>query len=534
MSLEQASEAAEIFQKDPVLHLKEIQGVESLHAYQQDKILLPILHNDRVAIRACHDVGKTFTLAKVVLWLGSCFPGSKIITTAPSWLQVEKLLWSEIRSGHRKSKIPLGGRMLTTEWKIADDWFSIGISPKDDGQGDGSQGTTSNFQGFHAPLVVVIFDEATGVSPKRWIQAEGMMTSHHVKFIAIGNPTSKASPFYQCFKDPAWYKSHISCFDSPNMIANGFTCIDDVNREVAYLRTLSDAESRTHIAKYECPFPYLLTAKWVIELARKRGVDHPLFQGKALGEFPDEDDHVVIPLSVVETSQRREYEPIETDSRYIGVDVARFGSDETIITRIEGWKVVEKRVVSKRDTTEVTGEVVRMLKDLPRRREEVVCVDGTGIGAGVVDQLKERTEDGTLPPMITIVEVNNGEGFDKEFDEQKKQDLKSHFVNKKAWMFDLLSKDMKEHLVIPPDMIYQEELPGIRYSYDSRGRMEIESKDKFKARTGLGSPDTADSLALANFGRHVSGQIGSFTEMVKKSHQTRRPIASGLRSGDQW
>lgn len=533
MNAEEAKRARDFYQQNPVHHLEKIQGLDSMHDYQRDKILLPILNNDRVAIRACHDVGKTFTLARAILWLASSFPGAKIITTAPSWAQVEKLLWSEIRTGYRKSLQPLGGRMLNTEWKIDDDWFVLGMSPKDEGVGDGNQGATSNFQGFHGDLVVIVFDEATGVSQKRWLQAEGMLTSKHVKFIAIGNPTSKASPFYQCFKDPAWYKSHISCFDSPNLIANGFLDVGCIETELRHLKTLSDHEVQTRINSYQCPVPYLLTAKWVISLAFKRGVDHPLFQGKALGEFPDDDDHVIIPLSIVEQAQQREYEPTDNDPRYIGVDVARFGSDDSVITAIDGWKTRQPIVITKRDTTEVTGEIVRYVLSQPRRKREIICVDGTGVGAGVVDQLKERIRDKTLPAHIQIIEVNNGESCE-DANEVEQDRLRSHYVNKKAYMFDILGDDMKENLCIPADMIYQEELPAIQYKYNSKGRMQIESKDDFKKRTGLGSPDKADSLALANFGRHVTGSVGSFTEMMKNSRAGRAPIAPGLKSGDQW
>jgi phage terminase large subunit len=540
VNLEGVDEMLKRCQTDPVFHLEEVQGVTSLEDYQRDKILLPILHHERVAIRACHNVGKTWTLAKAVLWIGSTFPGSKIITTAPTFAQVKKLLWSEIRSGHRKSKIPLGGKMLETEWKIDDDWFAVGLSPDDGAESsDGSQGDTSNFQGYHSPtgIVFVVFDEATGVSAKRWIQAEGMMTQSNVKWVAIGNPTSPSSPFAQCFKDPAWFKSHISCFDSPNLKANGFNDINDLRMEVAYLRTLSDAETLRRLNSYKVVNPYLLTAKWVIALALRRGIDSPVFVSKALGDFPDEDDHVMIPMSVVETAQRREYEPTDSDPRFIGIDPARMGTNESVLTRIEGWKTAEKRAVSKRDATEVVGEAVNMILPLPRRRREAIVVDSTGIGGPIADFLRERVRDGTLPSHIQVIDVNFGDEADDDIahDYASEKPPTKRYANKKAQMFDLLADDMKSRLVILNEAVYQEELPGIRYTFDSKGRYIIESKDKYKKRTGLDSPDSADSLALANFGRHVSYQEGSFTDAVKRaSGGGRSPIAPSRGSGDKW
>lgn len=535
------ADALRIFQTDPELHLREIQGVETLEAYQRDKILLPIRDHERVAIRACHNVGKTWTVARAILWLCSSFPGSKVITTAPSWIQVEKLLWSEIRSGYANAKMPLGGRMLNVEWKIDSDWFAIGLSPDDGTEStDGGQGTTSGFQGFHVKeggFLFIVFDEATGIAAKRWIQAEGMMTQANVRWVAIGNPTSPSSSFAQCFKDPTWYKAHISCFDSPNLQANGFSCVADLESEIKALRLLSEGEVLERLRSYKVVNNYLLTAKWVVQLALRRGIESPIFVSKALGDFPNEDDHVLIPLSRVEASQRRIVEPKESDPRFIGIDPARMGTDETVMTQIDGWKTTATKAMSKRDATVVVGEAVAMLLSCPRRQREAFVVDSTGIGGPIADFLKERVRDGTLPKHVQVIEVNFGESADDriKIDKNLEKLPTDRYFNKKAQMFDLLAHDM-DGLQIPPDTVYQEELPGIRYSFDSKGRYKIESKDEFKSRTGLGSPDRADSLALANFGRHAIAQFGSFTDLAKSSARRsyNRPVAPGRNSGDQW
>lgn len=517
------------YQEYPILHIREIQGVETLEEYQIKKIFDPIMSHSRVSIRACHNVGKTFSLSKVVLHIGSCFPGSKIITTAPSMHLVKKLLWSEIRAGYRKSKVPLGGKLLdgACEWQLSDDWFALGMSPQDDAEGDGgSQGSTSTFQGFHSSegMVVIIFDEATGVKPKRWIQAEGMMTQPRVKWIAIGNPTDPSSDFAKTFKDPLWFNSHISCFDSPNLPANGFFTIEDVEREIAYLRTLSDAEVRRRLMSYKHVNHYLLTAEAVIGLAFRRGIDSPIFVGKMLGNFPDQDQFVFIPLSVVEAAQRRTYEPKETDDRYFGIDPARFGTDETIITRIDGWQVTEKMVIQKFDGEEIAGAFIKMVRDLPRRRNEILHIDGTGIGASALDFIRKARRDGNLPRNLRIVDVQFGRSCEDPEDDKL-------YANEKARMFDLLGKDMKKDLCLPNETIYQEELPGIRYKFDGKGRYIVESKDDFKKRTGLSSPDTSDSLALANLGRHGSDKIGRF-EGGKATGG--RSFVGSTRNGDQW
>lgn len=524
-------EVIEKLQTDPILHVESIQGVTTLESYQKD-ILNSVRDHDRIAIAASHDVGKTFTMAKVALWLGSTFPGTKIITTAPTWIQVEKLLWSEIRTGFAKSKYPLGGKMLNTEWKIDDDWFAFGISPKEDAGTQDGQGTDSRMQGFHAEQIVIIFDEATGISPKRWVQAEGMMTSARVKWIAIGNPTSRNSEFFRCFKDPMWHKIYLSCFDSPNLKANDIHNIQDLADEIDLLKSLNDAQKQERIKSYKIVQPKLLTLQWVIGGALKWGLSHPLFVSKGLGQFPEDDDFAIVKLADVENAQRRD--AIEDPQfRSIGVDPARFGSDSTVITILEGAKQTERIELIKKDTSEVTGHVVRLLNERERKNQEVVVIDATGLGSGVVDQLKERRSQNVIASSINIREVHFGAACPDSSNAKRLKDKdRKQYANLKAKIFDLLSEDMKTDLSILNEAVYLEELPTILYKYDSRGRMVIESKDDYKARTGLGSPDSADSLALANYGRHNEKAVGSFKGMGETGNSAPDTIISSMGSGE--
>jgi len=491
---------------DPVKHIIEVQGVHTLEPKQKE-ICYAIAKYDRVAVRACHDVGKTFTMAKIVLWAGSMFPGAKIITTAPTFSQVEKLLWSEINAGYKNSHGRLGGKMLQTEWKIEADWFAYGVSPKDDAGSGETQGTTSRFQGIHGELVIIIFDEATGVHPKRWIQAEGMLTSANTKFIAVGNPTSRNCEFYRCFQSGEYKKIHISCFDSPNLKANRIRNKSDLERQVNLYKRLTDDKKRKHLKSYKVVAPKLLTASWVVSRVAKWGFDHPLTLSKVFGEFPTDDDNAMIPLLEVQKAIDREPAG-ESDNRSIGVDPARFGADKTVITRMEGTNVVERKEVQKKNTMEVVGIIVRMIKDHPRKLHETVVIDATGIGSGVVDRLTElQTDDGdnVIPDSIEIREVHFANKCVNE-DEQE------HFANIKAKIFQDLGEDLKNDLSLLDDEVYLTELPSIVYTFDSKGRFLIESKDDYKKRTGLDSPDSADSLALANYGRYASEEVGSFSK----------------------
>lgn len=527
-------------QLEPLFHVEQVQGCTTLEEYQK-KILQAIVDNDRVCIRSPHDVGKTFLMAKVVLWFCSSFPGAKVITTAPTYNQVKRLLWSEIRAGWKKSKYPLGGEMLMTEWKISEDWFAVGFTGKGDKDAGEGQGTASSFQGFHAPHILILFDEATGIARAIWNQVEGMLTSAHVKFVAIGNPTSRQSEFFKCFKDPAWHKIKITCFDSPNLKANGINHLADLEDEVSRIKSLNDEGKESALKAYNVIQPQLLTTKACVLAALKWGLKHPLFVAKFLGEFPEEDDNVIISLGDVEKAQIRwqnmkdtthAYAPSNVFSRTIGVDCARYGPDKTVIVMLEDNYMVKREVMAKSATTEITGAVTAMMMNRKRVAHEEILVDGTGLGAGVVDELIANISDNTLRSSVSIREIHFGAGFDPSsntYDEDRK-----HYFNLKAKMFKLLGDSLRSDLAIMPEQVYLEELPTIIYHFTTKGQLAIESKDDYKARTGLGSPDDSDALALANFGRVDTGNVGRFTEKMTKLREASKPHAAGIREGNNW
>lgn len=485
--------------KDPLSHIRVIQGAK-LQPYQK-KIVRTIAEHDRTVITACHDVGKTFTLAKCVLWLGSTFPGAKIITTAPTFRQVKLLLWSEIRNGYKRARAHLGGQMLQTEWKISEDWFAVGFASKKEAKGSSAQG--SGFQGVHGKWVIIILDEAQGVARSIWDQVEGMTTSANVKVIAIGNPYSRDTAFFEATKDEMWKHIRLSCFDSPNLKANRILGMPHLVREIEMLKEMTREDRLARIASYKIVAPELLTTKWVIELCLKLGIEHPLVQAKALGEFPEGTDHRIFSLELVDECLNSSIQPTIGENFHLGVDVARYGGDKSVITPIQKDYVHEPIVMVKKDNTQVAGRIMHEIKRLNMTRGSVT-VDATGLGSGVIDILRENRRLGLLPDGINLYEVHFGASAD--FDDDKKDKSKpppsSRYANLKARMFWELAEAMKEGLRLPSNTPFEEELPNIRYDLDSKGRILIESKDEYIERTGNDSPDHADSLGLANLGKN--------------------------------
>jgi phage terminase large subunit len=502
VSVESKAKILKRLRTDPLYHLEKIQGVKTTEEYQK-RILEAVAKNERVVVSSCHDTGKTWTLAKVVLWFTSTFRGAKVITTAPTFKQVTLLLWSEIRSGFSNSVTPLGGVMLSNRWDIDDDWFAVGFTSRNEKSSGEGQGNASSFQGFHSKAILVVFDEATGIPLTIWKQVEGLLTSGFVRFVAIANPTSKACEFYQCFSNPIYKKIHLSCFDSPNFVAAGIRNKEDLEKEVNHLRELNEEARHKRVESYPLVNQYLLTVKWVINMILRWGMTHPLVVSKCFGEFPDEDSSCLMSLSLIEAAKLRQYLIQPTDRVSIGVDVARFGNDCTVITVMHGAKVTQRKLMVKRDSIEIVGQLVKLILEVQSKDIHVV-IDATGIGSGVVDILKEKRSEEVIPHFVVIRECHFGARAGDTEDDNKT------YANLKAKLFVTLAEDLKDEIALLDDDVYAEECPTIKYKYDSKGRWVIESKDEYRARTGR-SPDSADSLALANFGRHQFG-VGEFTD----------------------
>ena len=119
-------------------------------------MLWSVRKHKRTAVRSGNTIGKSFVAADVVMdWLFTHRP-SKVVTTASSCKQVEEILWKEIRVAVSHSKWPIDTKPLNTAWNFSDDWFAIGISTD----------TPVNLQGFHSPALLVLIDEASGISKK--------------------------------------------------------------------------------------------------------------------------------------------------------------------------------------------------------------------------------------------------------------------------------------------------------------------------------------------------------------------------------
>ena len=408
------------------------------------------------AVASCHGAGKSFIAGRCVLWFLAAYQPSIVITTAPTDRQVKGILWKEIRLAHTRAKFPLGGKLLTQELKFADDWWAWGFTaPEYD---------PDRFQGFHEANILVVVDEACGVSEQIFEGIDGVLSSENSRLLMIGNPTDPSGRFGHSFKYPGVKKIRISAYDTPNFTEFGIT-----EREVA------NGSWERLLTGQKLPYPKLVTPQWVATRFKRWGADSPLYKSRVLGEFPDAGTDSLIPLSWVEAAQQRKLtlgKPVE-----LGVDVARFGDDETIIAKRSGSVVRVHTVSSKEDTMQTTGRVVLAHDKTGATR---IKVDEIGVGAGVVDRLFELEKP--------VYGLNSGsQPHDTE-----------HFLNARAeWYWQLRERFEKGTIDLDEaDEELAAQLSNLKYKVTSNGKIQVESKEDMKKR-GVSSPDRADAVMLS-------------------------------------
>lgn len=481
MNKEQALEFRKKCRATPGYFASEVLGSPKKYDYQQTGFEA-LLKGDRVAIKSAHDLGKTFTISDAILEALFIWGPVYIIVTAPTWNMVENVVFGEIRKKYKDAKYPLGGDLSLTKLKLAEKWMLLGFSPKVSKEGD-----ASTFQGFHNKLVIVVFEEATGIDKQLYDAAEGMLTSANVKWWCIGNPTDPNSGFAKLFNKMEWTKITWDCFLSPNLIANKITNLKLLREEVALVR-----ENPKRMDNYKVVAPELLTLKWVIAKYIDWGEGSPLFQSKVLAHFPDTAENTLIPISLIEKCMEEgEVDYKVSNTLCIGADIARFGNDKVSITGLLGNKELFHEIHSKQDTVFTYGRIKDLaLQHAAKGHKVIIGLDDGGIGGGVTDQLKN--DEALKGEFFDVVPINFGEKASNE----------ERFYNKASEMYFLLAEDIKEDgLILIKDDILVSELSGRRYDYTNKGQFRIEPKDKFKERLGH-SPDRADSKAIANYLRH--------------------------------
>lgn len=447
-------EALDFYYDHPAEFLEDMLDMECDN--WQTMVAADVANAPKVAVKSGQGVGKTALEAGLIIWFLVCRPYSKVIATAPTMQQLYDVLWAEIAKWLDTSKAK---QLLTwTKTKVymngdSERWFATAKTAT----------KPENMQGFHEDHMMIVVDEASGVSDPIMEAILGTLTGADNKLLLMGNPNRIEGVFFDAFnKDRDKFKIH----------------------------TVSSRESKR-------------TSKDNIEmLESKYGKDSDVCRVRIDGQFPKGALDSFISLETVELacSALNKLKQADIDAAktlHVGVDVARFGDDKTVITPRISTKVFEFRKYVKKSTMETAGNVLmcckEYMKKFPQLKNCIVKVDDSGVGGGVTDRLKEVIKVERLP--IKVIPVNNGESATDDYYfnlggqlwGQVKELLEVNFSN------NMQGKAVEIELPNDSEMIKQ--LSVRKYHMTSKGKIQLESKDDMKKR-GLGSPDVADSLAL--------------------------------------
>jgi hypothetical protein len=421
------------YYSDPVRFVEEMLQVKP-DQWQRDVMNAVAKGERRISIRSGHGVGKSSCLAWVSIWFILTRYPSKCVMTAPSSTQLFDALFAEVKSwiGHLPDYLKELLEVTVDKVALKAAPSEVFISAR-----TSRAETPEALQGIHSAHVLLLVDEASGVPAPVFEAASGSMSAHNATTILTGNPTRGTGFFYDSHTRLAdqWKVFHVACQDSPRV-----------------------------------------SPEFVEEMKLRYGEDSNAFRVRVLGEFPRSDDDTIISLDLAESASNRDVQGNPQASAVWGLDVARFGGDRSALVRRQGNVVIDIKTWRNLDLMQLCG-AVKAEYDISDPKPESIMVDAIGMGAGVVDRLRELG--------LPILGINVSESPSIGNYRNLRAEL---WYRARDW---LNKRDCK----IPKDPTLIAELTSARYLFSSTGKVQVESKEDMKRR-GIPSPDIADAFCL--------------------------------------
>ena len=396
------------------------------------------------AVSSGHGIGKSAMAAWISHWIMSTRPHSRGVVTANTGEQLASKTWAGVAAWVHRSinkhwfTITTGkGAMRMVHNDHPETWRVDAQTSREE--------NSESFAGLHAASSTpwYLFDEASAIPAKIWEVAEGGKTDGEPMHFAFGNPTRNTGAFAECFGKMRhrWNTRQID------------------SREVAI----------TNKATLQ---------GWVDDY----GEDSDFVRVRVRGIFPRASSMQFIPRDLVDAAMAREVHTERFVGRVaaVGVDVARFGGDSSVIrTRVgrDASSIPAKRFKGL-DTMQLAARVAEHIDEMAMMGLHcVVFVDGGGVGGGVVDRLRQLRRD--------VVEVQFGGKAD---DERK-------YVNKRAEIWGKVKEWLEFGSLPKGDEVLATDLTAVEYGFTVKDQIQLERKEDMKKR-GLASPDDGDAMAL--------------------------------------
>jgi hypothetical protein len=434
---------------------------DGLTSYQQ-AVIGDLPGKKRIAVRGPHGCAKSTTAAVTLLWFALTRDAAgvdwKAVATAGSWRQLINYLFPELHkwAGRIRWDRVRDGRPFTRA-----ELLNLNLRLAHGAAFAAACTNPALIEGCHADSLLFIYDESKAIPPGTFDACEGAFSgTGEALALALSTPGAPAGRFHDiCVRRPGyedWHPVHVS---------------------------LAQAIEAGRIS-----------ADWAEQRKRQWGEESAIYVNRVLGEFHAGDEDSVIPLAWAEAAVERWHEwddagrqGTELDyPRTVGVDVARFGSAKTVLAIRNGPALVELRRTVKEDTMKTTGRVAGILEADPTR---TAVVDVIGIGAGVVDRLRELGH---------TVEAFNASAATKRLDVTGELGMCN--VRSAAWwgMREMLDPSANPDVCLPDDEMLLGDLSAPQWKVLSGGKIQVESKDEVAKRLGR-STDDGDACVEAFF-----------------------------------
>lgn len=468
---------------DPVWFARNVLGL--IVWSKQAQMLRAIRDHDRVAVRSGHKTSKTFSMAIIALWWPFywllCGEDARVAISSASFDQVKKALWREVRNMVRKS--PIYQEFLEKDISLDP---ATGFTLKNGNQGFGFSTTEpERAAGISSPHILYLLDEASGIEDIIFEAMEGNMAGG-AKIMMASQATKMTGEFRRAFTkyQKFWHSIKLSSYDTPNV--TGEEVIDPKTGRAI------PADRKGIIIKG------LATKAWIDEKLDMWGQDSIAFKVRVLGEFPGEGEDSVIDIDSVDRSVKRWEQTAAIGELTIGVDVARFGDDESIIYARRGLHVHLPVVLRNRDGVYVARKILETARRFRRDTDKqiLVKIDEVGLGSSPVDALL-AIDDGKPARDLGIVVV--------PIHVQSNASDEDNYHNIGSEMAFQLADWIRAGGAIPDDQALIEELTTNVYELDAKGRRKVMGKKDMK-KIIRRSPDRRNALELAVYSKSRGNQ----------------------------
>jgi hypothetical protein len=474
---------------NPEGFIREELGVK-LITKEQREILDHFIHNRVTNVQAAHSVGKTFLMACIVLYWVFVVRG-RAYSTAPSGDQVKELLWGEIRTLYDAHKHKLGGTRRELGVKLSETARAVGFSARNY--------DSNSFQGKHAQKLLLLQDEADGITEVIDDGFEACLTGSENRGIRVGNPLDDSTPFAKSCKIshiriPVW--SHPNVAWAYELHPDG---IHRLKMEVAakILKVSTEQKDDPVKPQEEWPpefprdvIPGAVSIRWIEMVRVKYGEDSVYWESRIEARFPTEVAEGIIPYSLLLKARQR----YDSNPRYwdmlalnygwvLGVDVGD-KVDPHSIALWRGPVLYQVQLIDVIGDDEDTARLVDEIEKTVRRLGDArIAIDRIGVGAHVVADLKRKGYK--VYPCIFGADAQD----------------KSQFRNRKAELYWKFRDGLRlgTFAIAPLGEVEEtvfEELRAVRYNTNTEKQIVCESKEQTKARLKR-SPDGADGTVTA-------------------------------------